>query len=150
MLSLFQLPQSLKQKRGTSQGYPIGIQIAGIDIFNSDKVNVSGNEVWNVYGEGLLLNKSSNITIADNIIRDVFSTSIYCDNGNAAKIHGNKIYSDKNLDFYRMESPAVGIGVSNENMNGGGTRNVEVYDNTIANARICLFYWKNPKNNMGP
>ena len=121
------------------KGLPIGIQIAGIDIFNADKVTTTGNEVWNVYGEGLLLNKSRNITIANNVIHDVFSTSIYCDNGQSAKIYGNKIYSEKNEKFYRMKSPAVGIGISNENMNGEGTKDIEVYDNDISDARICLF-----------
>jgi hypothetical protein len=131
------------------KGLPIGIQIAGIDIFNSDNVMATGNEVWNVYGEGLLLNKSRNITIANNVIHDVFSTSIYCDNGQSAKIHNNRIYSEKDENFYRMKSPAVGIGISNENMNGDGTKDVEVFDNDISDARICLFYWKNPANKKG-
>jgi Putative Ig domain/Right handed beta helix region len=144
-----------KQNRNASggvyspKGLPIGIQIAGIDIFNADNITATGNEVWNVYGEGLLLNRSRNITIANNVVYDVFSTSIYCDNGQMAKIHDNKIYSKKEESFYRMNSPAVGIGISNENLSGGGTKDVEVYNNDITDARICLFYWKNPANKKG-
>src|ERR1044071_1270700 len=85
-----------------------------ISAFRSDRVEISGNYVYENYGEGIDYIASDNGTIRGNTIRDNFSINLYLDNAQSTTVDGNQIWCSAETTFRRAEGPPAGIMAANE------------------------------------
>ena len=84
-----------------------------ISAWRSNQVEITGNYVYENYGEGIDYILSDNGTIKGNTVWDNFSCNIYLDNAQSTKVDSNMI-SCSNSNYYRDGNPAGGVVVANE------------------------------------
>ncbi len=129
----------------------------------SDNTQITGNTVYQNYGEGIDALSSNGVMILNNYVFDNFSMEIYLDNSPNTTVKGNFAYSTGNSQYFTNDGkPAVAIGmaieptglqlplsgntITNNTMvggvygfyygnygQGGGMQNTLIANNTIAN-----------------
>jgi parallel beta-helix repeat protein len=85
-----------------------------ISAIRANRVEISGNYVYENYGEGIDYILSDNGTIRGNRIRDNYSINLYLDNAQNTTVDGNLIWCSANTVFHRGGEPPGGIAAANE------------------------------------
>ncbi|MBK9292799.1 MAG: right-handed parallel beta-helix repeat-containing protein [Bacteroidetes bacterium] len=133
-----------------SSGWPIMIRLT-TDYENGDRsehATIRNNYVYESWGEGIAPGeKSYNIVIENNTIRDVFSVGIYCEKANYVTIRNNYIYSTDPA-YYRNGRPATGVLLANESpMSGYPTvSHITIYNNLMAKCGKGVSFWFDASN----
>ncbi|HEX7150960.1 MAG TPA: right-handed parallel beta-helix repeat-containing protein [Thermoanaerobaculia bacterium] len=93
------------------------VWLQGVSAVRCDYVEITGNNVYENYGEGIDYIGSDHGTIRDNSIWDNFSVNLYLDNAQYTTVDRNWIvtgWAPNHTNYYRNGNPAGGIGVANE------------------------------------
>jgi len=93
--------------------------VQAVSSFKADYVTITGNQVYENYGEGIDCILSDHCTITGNTVWDNFGTNVYLDNAQYALVDGNFIYNTGNPQYFRGGEPSPGITVANETYTGG-------------------------------
>jgi parallel beta-helix repeat protein len=126
--------------RNWPSGWPRAI---AVDL--STGVLVSGNVVWQNYGEGIGLLSTQSSTVAGNIVFDNFSVGIYLDNAPHSNVTGNLVFSTGDSRYYRSGAPAAGIVIANEVVPYPmPSDSISVTGNRLINAGEVHYMWFKP------
>jgi parallel beta-helix repeat protein len=141
------------------RAYPEDKAIWGgaIAAVRSDAVVIRGNQVVEVYGEGINTNYDSRDTIIeDNYVFGAYAVGIYSDASPSTTIRRNIVLGTTNRKFWRSDN-AVGGGIvlNNENYHyktyGGSldlkvrSNNAKIYANLVAYTSQGIGFWGGPK-----
>ena len=118
----------------------------------SSNIVIRHNKVYDNWGEGINAFIATDVLMEHNEVRDNYSVNIYCDTSTNVTIANNLITS-KNNKYYRFNSPAAAIQISNE---GSKTtmrvkpypcaENIIIRDNIIDGACEGVAYWEDKGN----
>jgi parallel beta-helix repeat protein len=86
----------------------------GINIDCSTNIIISGNTVYNNWGEGILPMGSSNLTITNNISYDNYAVQIYSERTTNTKISNNLMYATNTAPFLRGGNPPPCLAIADE------------------------------------
>lgn len=123
-------------------GQAIGTQYA-------NRVTISGNKIYQNYGEGIAYTLSDGGTIKNNTVYDNYSVEIYLDNAQTTTVDSNLAYTTGNSGYYRGGYPASGIGTANESYSTSNPLNgLTIVNNIVMNSKYG-FYYSNEANGGG-
>ncbi len=108
----------------------------------SSNMTINNNEIYNNWGEGLIIGQAINVKVYDNKVYDNFSQNIYIGNTHDVEVYRNFTYST-NPTYYRAGSPANCISSSEETINntwGAQLGNIKVYNNIAYGCKIGVGY----------
>lgn len=104
-------------------------------------VLISGNRVFENYGEGIDAIRTDRVVITQNRVRDNFGANIYLDNAQYATVDRNVIRDTDARAFRRDGDPAFGIALANERYSRQNPlRNITITNNIILRARAGIYY----------
>ena len=115
----------------------------------SKNIFISNNSIYNCWGEGIIMNFTSNGLVKANTIRDVFSVYIYLDGSNNCTVDGNHLCRTT-AEFDRKDkSPpqANGISFCTESYQWGSGQqsltpeNIMIRNNLVDNLGKGISYW---------
>jgi F5/8 type C domain/Right handed beta helix region len=95
----------------------------------STNLTIRDNTVRNAWGEGILPQKASGVTVAGNVVHDTWSVNIYLTDVQHAVVERNYTYSTSST-YNRSGRPADGVSIGNE---GPGDLSKYVSDLLIRN-----------------
>jgi len=87
---------------------------AGISVSGARDITLSGNSVYQNYGEGIDIICANVCSVQTNTIHDNFSVECYLDNAVYTTVQNNFIYCGGNSAYYRYGVGAIGISLANE------------------------------------
>lgn len=112
-----------------------------IGIEDTVRATVTNNRVFQNYGEGIDLIRTTGGNISRNRVADNFSVNIYLDNARSVVVDGNLIRTTDEA-FYRDRAPASAIALANERYRRQNPlRDITITNNVIARARIGIYYY---------
>jgi parallel beta-helix repeat protein len=85
-----------------------------VSAIRANRVEISGNYVYENYGEGIDYILSDNGTIRGNRVRDNYSINLYLDNAQSTTVDGNLVWCSADTAFHRNGEPPGGIAAANE------------------------------------
>ncbi|HYK00696.1 MAG TPA: right-handed parallel beta-helix repeat-containing protein [Thermoanaerobaculia bacterium] len=85
-----------------------------VSAIRANRVEISGNYVYENYGEGIDYILSDNGTIRGNRVRDNYSINLYLDNAQSTTVDGNLVWCSADTAFHRNGEPPAGIAAANE------------------------------------
>lgn len=124
-----------------------------IELVASDDGYISGNAVWETYGEGINVNDgSTGAVIEDNNLFAIRAVGIYLDVAPDTTVRRNLVVGTSNSEFWRSgNATGAGIALNNESYHyasGGGslahsvqTRGAKIYANLVANTSSGIAFW---------
>lgn len=116
---------------------------------NANRVTISGNKIYDNYGEGIAYVLSDGGTIKNNTVYDNYSVEIYLDNAQTTTVDSNLAYTTGNSAYYRSGYPASGIGTANESYSTSNPLNgLTIVNNIVLNSKYG-FYYSNEANGGG-
>lgn len=116
---------------------------------NANRVTITGNKVYDNYGEGIAYVLSDGGTIKGNTVYDNYSVEIYLDNAQTTTVDSNLAYTTGNTAYYRSGYPASGIGTANESYSTSNPLNsLTIVNNIVLNSKYG-FYYSNEANGGG-
>jgi parallel beta-helix repeat protein len=130
-----------------------GVWGGAIELVGSNDGVIRGNEVLEVYGEGINANHgSARSTIEDNHVFAARAVGIYVDAAPNTTVRRNVVIGTTNTEFWRTaRSVGAGIAINNEDYhyaaNGGElpadvqSRQVKVYQNLVAGTSSGIGIW---------
>lgn len=120
-----------------SWGSAIKTALGGNDIL------ISGNKVYQNYGEGIAATRGSNVMIRGNTVYDNFSVNIYVDNSFDIQVEQNFVTCHPNTGFERNGNPAAGIALGEEFYDGWGAQlnHVTITNNIVAFCRRGVYFY---------
>ena len=120
-----------------SWGSAIKVALGGNDIL------ISGNRVYQNYGEGIAATRGSNVLIRGNTVYDNFSVNIYVDNSFDIQVEQNFVICHPNTGFERNGNPATGIALGEEFYDGWGAQlnRVTITNNIAAFCSRGVYYF---------
>lgn len=130
----------------TSRDWPSCVTIGS--PFNSGQItqggSITGNTVFNCWGEGVSTWLSNGTTIQDNVVYDNWAENVYVDNATNAVIQRNIVYNTPNNYVQAHAGFALADEVANSNpalnqLSSGNT----VVNNLIFNAQFSAYAWTN-------
>jgi parallel beta-helix repeat protein len=130
----------------TARDWPSCVTIGS--PFNSGKITqggvISGNTVYNCWGEGVSTWLSNGVTIQNNIVYDNWAENIYVDNATNAVIQRNIVYNTPNNYVQAHAGFALADEIANTNpaLNQLSSGN-SVVNNLIFNAQFSAYGWTN-------
>ncbi|GEM_PF-3203875 len=102
---------------------------------------ISGNNSYQNYGEGIVLDLSDNGAVLGNQIHDDYSGGIYIDNTTHSLVAKNLVYTTYDTRFYVLGYPAVGIASANETYTTPNPINAnQILNNVVIHGRFCFYY----------
>ena len=138
-----------------SGGWPGVIQTArnydsqSHSYFLSENIFIRNNSIYNCWGEGIIMNFTSNGLVKANTIHDVFSVYIYLDGSNNCTVDGNHLYRTT-AEFDRKDkrpAQANGISFGTESYPWGAGQqsltpeNIVIINNLVDNLGKGVSYW---------
>jgi hypothetical protein len=121
------------------------------DGTRSTNVTFDANNIHDCWGEGIIALHANRVQIVRNVVRDVWSVSIYVDNAAEVDVRANQM--DRTTDAYNRNGwPAYGILLANEFYDGVESRPIEdirIADNTIARTSSAVAYWHDGRRTAG-
>jgi parallel beta-helix repeat protein len=102
-----------------------------VSAIRANRVEISGNYVYENYGEGIDYILSDNGTIRGNRVRDNYSINLYLDNAQSTTVDANLIWCSANTGFYRGGEPPAGIAAANEKYKAQNPLNQLTISNNI-------------------
>ena len=116
---------------------------------SANRVTITGNKVYQNYGEGIAYVLSDGGTIKNNTVYDNYSVEIYLDNAQTTTVDSNLAYTTGNSAYYRSGYPASGIGTANESYSTSNPLNtLTIVNNIVLNSKYG-FYYSNEANGGG-
>ncbi|HEX3581194.1 MAG TPA: right-handed parallel beta-helix repeat-containing protein [Thermoanaerobaculia bacterium] len=116
---------------------------------NANRVTISGNKIYQNYGEGIAYVLSDGGTVKNNTVYDNYSVEIYLDNAQTTTVDSNLTYTTGNSAYYRSGYPASGIGTANESYSTSNPLNgLTIVNNIVLNSKYG-FYYSNEANGGG-
>lgn len=104
-------------------------------------VLISGNRVFENYGEGIDAIRTDRVVITQNRVRDNFGANIYLDNAQYATVDRNVVRDTGARAFHRDGDPAFGIALANERYaRQNPLTNITITNNIILRARAGIYY----------
>ncbi|MFF4982396.1 right-handed parallel beta-helix repeat-containing protein [Streptomyces sp. NPDC001046] len=133
---------------GTSTRHSPALRPRGADwspavvAHNTDGVTITGNEVYENFGEGIDCLLSTGCTVSRNTVRDNWSVNVYVDNASHVSIDRNFITSTGKGTFERNSRPAAGIQLAQERYRGFvPLKNVSITHNVVSGSAAALSYY---------
>lgn len=129
----------------SSWGSGIKVRVGG------DQVVISGNTVYNNYGEGIAVTRGSNVTVQNNTVYDNYSVNIYIDNSYNILVTKNFAFNHPNNGFLRNGLPADNIATAEESYTGWGAQlsNLTIENNIAYNGSHGITYYGNDSGTPG-
>jgi parallel beta-helix repeat protein len=119
----------------------------GISLQLANNTTIRGNEVFHVWGEGILVMNGKDIKIEDNVVYDNFAVNIYFSTVQRVLVQRNLVYNTNSEPFLRHGNPATGITFSSEALDTGVWSSEQVViNNIIAGHRQNLAWWGKGKS----
>jgi parallel beta-helix repeat protein len=116
---------------------------------NANRVTISGNKIYDNYGEGIAYVLSDGGTVKNNTVYDNYSVEIYLDNAQTTTVDSNLAYTTGNSAYYRSGYPASGIATANESYSTSNPLNgLTIVNNIVLNSKYG-FYYSNEANGGG-
>jgi len=102
---------------------------------------VKNNQIFNNWGEGLIIGQAAGVEAYGNLVHDNYSVNIYIGNSYDVDVYQNMTYS-VDAKYFRSGNPANCITASEENISGWGAQlhNVRVFNNIAYGCKIGLGY----------
>lgn len=111
-----------------------------VGVEDTVRVTVTGNRVFQNYGEGIDLIRTTGGSVTRNRVDDNFSVNIYLDNARSITVDGNVVRST-DTGFYRESSPASAIALANERYRKQNPiRDITITNNIVVRAQTGVFY----------
>lgn len=109
---------------------------------HTDGVTITGNEVYENFGEGIDCLLSTDCTVSRNTVRDNWSVNVYVDNASQVSIDRNFITSTGKKTFERNSRPAAGIQLAQESYRSFvPLKNVSITHNVVSGSAAALSYY---------
>lgn len=108
-----------------------------VSIHHTERARVEGNKIWNNDGEAIAVILSNNVNVTANETYDNFSQGVFLDNARYNVVDGNLIYSTGNTRYFRDGYPGMGIAIANELYDYSNPSS----DNTIINNIVINTRW---------
>lgn len=117
--------------------------VQAVSTFRADNVLITGNWVYENYGEGIDCILSDRCKITNNTVWDNFGSNVYLDNAQYALVDGNFIYSTGNPQYFRGTEPSPGITVANETYTGGQNlaTDLTITNNIVVRCKSGFVYY---------
>jgi parallel beta-helix repeat protein len=127
------------QPRAISSGWGSAIKVR----VGGDDVRITGNTVFNNYGEGIAVTRGKNVLVQNNWTYDNYSVNIYVDNSFDVTVAANLSSSTGNAGFLRNGARASGIALAEEFYDGWGAQlhNVTVTNNLVGYSDHGIVYY---------
>lgn len=108
---------------------------------DSTGVLISGNRVFQNFGEGIDAIRTDRVVITQNRVRDNFGANIYLDNAQHATVDRNFVRDTGARDFRRDGEPAFGVALANERYSRQNPlTNITITNNIIVRSRVAIYY----------
>ncbi len=112
-----------------------------IGIEDTVRATVTGNRVFQNYGEGIDLIRTTGGVVSSNRVADNFSVNVYLDNARSVTVDANLIRTT-DAAFYRDGIPASAITMANERYRKQNPiRDITITNNIIVRAQIGVSYY---------
>jgi parallel beta-helix repeat protein len=118
------------------------VWMQAISAYRANRVEISGNYVYENYGEGIDYIVSDNGTIRGNTIRDNFSINLYLDNAQSTTVDGNQIWCSAETTFRRAGGPPAGMMAANEDYDEQNPLDrLTITNNIVVRCQTGFSYW---------
>ncbi len=111
-----------------------------VGIEDTARVTITGNRVFENFGEGIDLIRTTGGVVARNRVRDNFSVNVYLDNARSVSVDANLIRTTDEA-FDRNSSPASAIALANERYRRQNPiRDIRITNNVIVRGHTGVYY----------
>ena len=131
-------------------GWPAAINTYGYSKGPCRNIRFVGNEVHDIWGEGLIALSADGVLMEDNRVRNTFSMVLYVDNARNVRIHRNHLVVTTDA-YNRLNWPrrAHGVGLGVEYYDGApqvALDNIVISNNVMLGVHSGVVFWSDGRN----
>lgn len=131
-------------------GWPAAINTYGYSKGLCRNIRFVGNDVHDIWGEGLIALSADGVLMEDNRVRDTFSMLLYVDNARNVRITRNHLMVTTDT-YNRRQWPrrAHGVGLGVEYYDGAAQvalDNIVISNNVVLGAHSGVVFWSDGRN----
>jgi len=131
-------------------GWPAAINTYGYSKGLCRNIRFVGNEVHDIWGEGIIALSADGVLVEDNRVRDTFSMLLYVDNARNVRLNRNHLMVTTDT-YNRLNWPrrAHGVGLGVEYYDGApqvALNNIVISNNIMAGIHSGVVFWSDGRN----